>query len=126
MTRASDRTKISADEAPQTATDQYPGEVEEVKSVLMADGHVLYEVDVEAEDDAETGRMAGVDIEYWAIGPSGEGEKGNAENVRVGGAGTPQAWYVVPLACDVSSCRRARVLKRRGGLRPQCLMLFAA
>lgn len=115
----------------------------------MADGRVLYEIDVEADDeadqvvsagfgtttgefnvyvDAETRRIAGVDIEYWEIGPSGEGEKGGAENyvfASVFAEPVFRRYDMARPACDVSSCRRAGVLKHGGGLRPQCPTLFA-
>jgi hypothetical protein len=72
--------KISPDQAAQTATSLYPGEVEEVKAILTEGGQTLYEVDVEVEDatgefnvwvDAASGELVRVDIEYWEIGRPG-------------------------------------------------------
>jgi uncharacterized membrane protein YkoI len=78
--RFAGRAKISPDQAAQTATALYPGEVEEVKAILTEGGQALYEVDVEVEDatgefnvwvDAVSGELVRVDIEYWEIGRPG-------------------------------------------------------
>jgi hypothetical protein len=78
--RFAERATISPDQAAQTATAFYPGDVEEVKAILTEDGQALYEVDVEVEDatgefnvwvDAASGDLVRVDIEYWEIGRPG-------------------------------------------------------
>lgn len=98
--RFASRAQIDEAQARQTATAQYPGGVEEVKAVLTSDGQALYEVDVEAEEDAAAGeagfgtgtgefnvyvdaennRIAQVDVEYWEIGEGGDEADEGGEN----------------------------------------------
>lgn len=91
--------QLSAEEAADIATQRYPGEVEEVKSLLLSTGRVAYEVDVEIEPDgefnvyvdAETGEIFTVNIEYFEIGQSRTGadqlEGTGTESEGSGGAG---------------------------------------
>lgn len=73
--------QVSAQEAADTALARYPGEVEEVKSLLLSTGQAVYEVDVEFEPegefnvyvDAATGEVFTVNIEYYEIGQSATG-----------------------------------------------------
>lgn len=70
--------QIAAEQAADTATQRYPGEVEEVKSLLLSTGQAVYEVDVEFEPegefnvyvDAASGEIFAVNIEYYEIGQS--------------------------------------------------------
>jgi uncharacterized membrane protein YkoI len=70
--------QLNAQQAADAATHLYPGEVEEVKALLLATGQAVYKVDVEFEPegefnvyvDAESGNVVTVNVEYWEIGQS--------------------------------------------------------
>lgn len=69
--------QISVQQAADIATQRYPGEVEEVKSLLMASGRMAHEVGVEFGLDGEfnvyvdaiSGEIFAVHTEYYEIGP---------------------------------------------------------
>lgn len=93
--------QITAEQAADTALQRYPGEVEEVKSLLLASGQAVYEVDVEFEPegefnvyvDAASGEVFTVNIEYYEIGQSATaadplGESGAGSDASGGAGGT--------------------------------------
>ncbi len=80
--RFTSQAQVDERAARETALTRYPGEVEEVKRHLTADGGIGYEVDVETDGggefnvwvDAHSGEIYRVDVEYWEIGASGEAD----------------------------------------------------
>lgn len=93
--------QITAEQAAGTALQRYPGEVEEVKSLLLSSGQAVYEVDVEFEPegefnvyvDAASGEVFTVNIEYYEIGQSATaadqlGESGAGSEASGGAGGT--------------------------------------
>lgn len=75
--------KIDEAKARAVAGAAYKGEIEEVKRLLLSDGGVAYEVDVEIQGaggefnvyvDAATGAVKRVNIEYWELGETIPGD----------------------------------------------------
>lgn len=77
--------RIEDEQAGRIATNRYPGEIEEIKGILRANGDAMWEIDIEREEgagiafpselnvwiNAQTGTIEEVVIEYWEIGATG-------------------------------------------------------
>ncbi len=68
--------KITEAEAKATAMSRYPGELEEIKRLLLQSGHAVYEADIEIPGgtgeynvyvNAADGSIHQVNFEYWEI-----------------------------------------------------------
>lgn len=86
---------ITEDDAAAAALQRYSGAVEEVKRLLLEDGSAVYEVDVEAEPnaeynvyvDAETGTVKSVNMEYLEIGANTGDTPADPAGTASGGSG---------------------------------------
>lgn len=75
--------KLSEEEAKRIGLERYPGELEEIKPVLLQSGEAVYELDIEIAGgngelnvyvNAADGSISQVNVEYWEIPESMPGD----------------------------------------------------